>query len=216
MEIKNYLKPYKIQLGSSQSEHLPVLQIVGPFYDRSTALVEPVIFVDKGAEFRIGNIGISVGDGDSTSLQLDQKLNPQKDLSDLAFVLENISDEFTQIELLGFLGGRHDHQLMNWAEVHRFLNFNLKNPTLVRFDKKIFVVSRGMWKLNIHGLFSLFSFETNEITLSGACDYPLLPDKKFKALSSMGLSNVGRGEINITVTSPLFIFTESSVLLSVS
>lgn len=208
MEIKKYLEPFKAISNSCR------LQIIGPFFDLSSPLQDPVIFVDGGAQFRSGTMGLSVGDGDSTTISMDQKLNAEKDFSDLSFVLENISDEFTKIDLLGFLGHRNDHQLMNWAEVHRFLKVKTIKQAFVRFDNKIVVVACGSWKVNIHGIFSLFSFEPNKISLSGPCDYPIHAEDNFKPLSSQGLSNVGHGEISLTVTSPLFIFSDSLLLLS--
>ena len=208
MRINDYLNSL-----NAKSDSL-FLQIVGPFFDESVALKEPVIFVDGGVQYRKRNIGFSVGDGDSSSVPLDQKLNAEKDFSDLSFVLKRIPENLQKIYLLGFLGHRQDHQLMNLAEVHRFLKTKVNVPTRAQFDQSLFAVSKGNWKFDIHGIFSLFSFEEITLSLSGACKYRLGPNEKFQQLSSQGLSNVGHGEIQLTVTSPLFIFAQAPLLLS--
>lgn len=208
MNISQYLELWARQMSHGK------IQIVGPFFDESSKLQEPLIFVDAGVRFRIGAIGFSAGDGDSTSIPMDEELNPTKDFSDLSFVLKNLPQHFCDIQLLGFLGHRNDHQLMNWAEAHRVLKSRTVQPTKIQFDQSVFAVSQGNWKLNIHGLFSLFSFEETELILNGACEYLVTAGQKFQPRSSQGLSNVGHGDIQMKVSEPIFIFTESPLLLS--
>ena len=69
-----------------------VLTLTGPLYcDKETEIgfTEPVIFVDGGTQWRLGEEGIAVGDGDSSQFKMDILLNPDKDFSDLAFALES-------------------------------------------------------------------------------------------------------------------------------
>ena len=199
MSLKKYLQNF------SASD----LQIIGPFFDESTMAVdvlkEPVVYVDAGVRFQIAVRGFSVGDGDSSRVPLDEKLETKKNFSDLAFVLQNIPSHFSEIHVLGFLGHRKDHEIMNLAEVHEFLK---KASTWVQvyLDKKIKVLSAGTWNFVIHGNFSLFAFEEISLQLSGACDFPIFPPQSFSARSSHGLSNQGRGEIKIICNNPLFLY----------
>lgn len=187
---------------------------MGPFFSSPEQLIEPVIFVDAGVKYRDGVVGFSVGDGDSSTVPMDQKLSPKKNYSDLAFVLKQAPEGIKKLNLLGFLGHRLDHQLMNWAEVHRYLKKQKNQQVVCQFDQSIYAVSEGSWQLTINGLFSLFSFSEIKISLTGACDFPVLKTDNFTPLSSHGLSNNGHGEIQLINTEPLFIFTESKLLIS--
>lgn len=192
LNLKKYLEEF---------ENNNALSIVGPFYDKYYNFSEPVVFVDRGVEFKNESSGFSVGDGDSTNKNLNELLNPEKNFSDLSYVLVNIPNNFKEINLLGFLGGRRDHELINFAECHQFLKS--KTQTKVIFENKVLALSRGDWSLDIKGLFSVFLFEKAEISLNGKCKYP---SNKLKELSSHGLSNVGNGEIQFKSSSPFFIF----------
>src|SRR3982750_1407403 len=108
------------ELGS-QSQ----ISVVGPMLNRVFTPSAPTIFVDGGTQFRpVGEknnpIRISVGDGDSGGINLDVLLPKEKDYSDLAFVLSNLPPTVRHVELIGFLGGRRDHELFNFGEVHKF------------------------------------------------------------------------------------------------
>lgn len=107
--------------------------------------------------------------------------------------------------MLGFLGGRKDHELINFAEAHSYLK-NINNSTAVHFDKSISAYSQGKWTININGTFSLFAFEPLRLQVSGECEYLISKDIDFKHLSSHGLSNVGNGEVAITCDGPIFLF----------
>jgi len=164
-----------------------------------------VVFVDRGVFFRKQQEGVSVGDGDSAGQKLQHQLEPNKDLSDLAFVLENIPDHFERLVLLGFLGERRDHELMNLAEAHRCLKRSGRSRTLL-FDDSVQALSKGQWSLQIQGTFSVFAFEPVEFSLQGDCRFPLQPPNAFRALSSHGLSNQGFGTVKIETSGPLFLF----------
>lgn len=197
MSLQNYFKKF------SSSE----VQIVGPFFDvdNQNLLKDPIIYVDAGVHFRTQAQGFSVGDGDSSEIAMDEKLNTKKSYSDLAFVLQHIPRQFSKIQLLGFLGHRKDHELINFAEVHKFLKKSF-NTVQIHFDKKIKVLSKGTWDLVIHGSFSIFAFEEIDLQVSGDCDCQVLAGEVFSALSSQGLSNQGYGEVKIICNQPLFIF----------
>ncbi|MFN8791461.1 MAG: hypothetical protein ACK5Y2_08410 [Bdellovibrionales bacterium] len=188
--------------GTSGSQ---TLWIVGPFYNERSHYSEPVVFVDRGVFFRKHQEGVSVGDGDSAGQKLQHQLESTKDLSDLAFVLENIPDHFERLILLGFLGARRDHELMNLAEAHRCLKRSSRSRTVL-FDQSVQALSKGKWSLQIQGTFSIFAFEPVELFLLGDCRFPLQPPSQLRALSSHGLSNQGFGTVKIETSGPLFLF----------
>ena len=174
MLLKNYLQNF----SSS------VLQIIGPFFDESfdteSVLKDPVIYVDAGVHFRKIIQGFAVGDGDSSRLPMDEKLKTKKNFSDLSYVLQNIPSHFSEIQVLGFLGHRKDHEIMNFAEIHEFLKKTTTNVQ-VNLDKKIKVLSKGTWDFVIHGSFSIFAWEEINLQLSGACEYQVFPLQPFSA-----------------------------------
>ncbi len=194
MNIKKYL----VQFPQTNE-----LNIVGPLYEKPENLKGPIIFVDGGAGARIQEEGFSVGDGDSFIGELDEVLPKEKDFSDLAFVLRNIPSYVNELKLFGFLSGRRDHELVNFAEIHSFLK-NCPTPTKVYFDKDVIAFSKGTWNVEVDGIFTLFAFEEIEVKLSGDCKYPIA--KKLKPLSSEGLSNIGTGKITFINNAPLFLF----------
>ena len=167
-------------------------------------LSEPVIYVDGGSKHKKGSLGITVGDGDSSSHAIDIKLNNKKDFSDLSYVLNHILDEVTEVNMHGFLGGRRDHELINYAEAHQFLK-QRKIKAKVNFEEKVLAFSKGSWVAEINGVFSVFMFEQGQVSISGECDYKT---QNLTALSSHGLSNVGSGEVLIESDVPIFIFLD--------
>jgi thiamine pyrophosphokinase len=195
MTIKDYLSKY-----SSDTK----LNILGPLAQQlPPSLLEPMIYIDGGAFLRKRDEGFVVGDGDSFSGVLDELLPTKKDYSDLSYVLSNIPNQFERLNLYGFLGGRRDHELINYGEVHTFLKKRI-DSTEVRFDLEIIAFSAGEWTVFIDGVFSLFVFENVEIELSGQCEYTI--SEMLKPLSSEGLSNIGFGQIKIKCNSPIFFF----------
>ncbi len=198
MTIESYLSNFK----NSQR-----ITLVGPFFDNGLDVEEPVIFVDSGAQFRKESQGISVGDGDSFDEPMDILLNPNKDYSDLAFALKNIPDNYQEIGLAGFLGGRRDHELFNIGEAHHFLGTR-KSPTKIQFDNAITGYSSGQWKFDRNGGFSILTVETALVELTGDCLYTCPQKTTFAPLVSLGLSNVGSGTIYMLCDGPVFILFE--------
>ena len=201
MTIQQYLGKYPYHKN---------ITLIGPRYEgpvRSESFVEPVLFVDGGTHFRQGKEGYSLGDGDSYQGLLDTTLAQQKDFSDLAFALHSLSPNFTSLALLGFLGGRRDHELFNFGEVHHFVR--QRSPgTKVRFDQEVMVFSAGEWTFPLHGLFSLATLETTSFSMFGECEYPVLQATELKPLGSLGLSNFGQGLVTIRCSGPMLLFTK--------
>ena len=189
--LEEYLEPFHTHLN-----------IIGPLYRGHMVFKDPVIFVDGGSQHK-KNCGFSVGDNDSYAGSLDLVLPKSKDYSDLAFVLGRIPEKFQLISLWGFLGGRADHEIINLGETCQSLKS--KNQTQILFDDKVICISPGDWKFKLEGLFSLFSFTDNQISLSGECRYKL-QNSNLKAHSSQGLSNIAQGEIFIQNAHPLCLY----------
>jgi thiamine pyrophosphokinase len=161
----------------------------------------PNVFVDGGTKWKGDHSGFTIGDGDSYPFKLDQKLNEDKDFSDLKFVLDHIPSHYKQLNLIGFLGGRKDHEISNLFEVHNFLS--TREKTVVYFDNQIIAKSQGYWETEILGAFSVFCFSKNNLKINGDCKFST--SKHLRPLSSHGISNLGNGKVNITSDSPFFI-----------
>jgi thiamine pyrophosphokinase len=172
---------------------------------------EPVIFVDGGARYRVANEGLAVGDGDSYNLitgakPLDVLLPHAKDYSDFAFVLRSLPDRIQNVQTFGFMGGRNDHQLINFGEAHHFLR--LRKDTTIIFDHEVWGLSPGVWRPRIQGIFSTVNFVACEMRIEGLCDYQIKEMTKLQPVTSRGLSNMAHGQIEIECSAPVFIFTE--------
>ena len=194
----------------SQHSKNTVLTLAGPLrpdVDITTALTEPVIFVDGGAQSRLGREGIAVGDGDSAECDMDIMLNPDKDFSDLAFTLTQIPVQYATLHLVGFLGGRRDHELFNLGEVYRFLK---ARPGIgqATFDKNISGYAAGQWEIERQGGFSLAVLEDTNLTLTGNVRYSCSQPTRFGALDSLGLSNIGSGTIYVDCDAPVYVLLE--------
>jgi thiamine pyrophosphokinase len=194
--IKEYLDVMK-----SSNE----IALIGPLHNGDIITETAKIFVDGGSQFRNNNEGVSVGDNDSSVIPLDIVLNTKKDFSDLGYTLEHITENFEFINLYGFLGGRRDHELINYAEVGRFLE-SRSVETIVCFENKVKAFSSGKWEFKLEGTFSLFAFKPCNIKIIGACEYQIPELSPFSELSSFGLSNEASGAVTITSDGPIFIF----------
>ncbi len=184
------------------------ISIIGPLY-RSGPMQEPIFFIDGGSNHRINNAGLSVGDGDSSELPMDIPLSTDKDYSDLAYALSSIPSHFSKVYLYGFLGERRDHELFNLGAAYRFLE-NRSQPSTIHFEKEIIGYSPGTWDFHRNGLFSILSLKDTWLTLRGKCRYRCENRTKFHVLDSLGLSNVGHGEIYLHNESPVFVIYENT------
>jgi thiamine pyrophosphokinase len=173
----------------------------------------PLICVDGGAHFS-KNAEIWVGDKDSFNGEIYSKhvfrFSVQKDKSDLALTLDLFGDLLPRIlHLWGFLGGRKDHEIFNLGEA---LNFLEKTPeSQIKFydqnGKMAFhLISKGIWRLNHNGLFSIGCLRTVELKVTGKCEYPIHGRIPILPFSSHGLSNVAQGDFEIDSSGPVFIY----------
>ena len=196
---------------SKMAVGLQKIAIVGPFFRRKYLVKCPLyVLVDKGADFHKEikdlereSIFFKLGDGDSYEGMLDIRLSRNKDFSDLKFALDILPSSVKTLHLLGFVGGRLDHQLFCLGEVHHFLVS--KKNTRVLFDDHLFAFSSGRVEQEVFGSFSLAVFSPTKISLNGKCRFSL--EKSTVApLSSLCLGNWGDGLIVIESNGPFFLF----------
>lgn len=146
-----------------------------------------------------------IGDKDSFNelknhhdIEFDLELPPQKDESDLAFALRLLSPKVRNMTLLGFSGGRFDHELSNLGVLDDFLNYaHSESPIEITIDQSLKIFGPGKKTIQYHGIFSLFSFKTQLLTIEGDIEYPVTEKTTFKTLHSHGLSNKAHGEVII-------------------
>jgi thiamine pyrophosphokinase len=152
---------------------------------------------------------VLIGDGDSCQAGFDQTLfdlllPTNKDRSDLAYALSLLPENLQNLELLGFGGGRFDHQLVVLGELYSFLKTHLQCH--LKLGHEILGLPKGTHHLELSGQFSVLALETLCLTLKGDVEYPT-DQLTLSAFSSHGLSNVASGELRIESNQPLFIYS---------
>ncbi|MCB0411769.1 MAG: hypothetical protein KDD22_04545 [Bdellovibrionales bacterium] len=184
-----------------------LLRLVGPLATSSFPLDNPIIYVDGGLIHRSqeAHIYTSLGDGDSSPLKPELLFPSHKDSSDLKLALDLIPGGIKEVVLHGFLGGRRDHEWINFGVVHRFLKGRNNSCRVVWETPNIVSVSKGKWPFEFKGTFSLICFEDTLLNLQGKVEYEYTEIEKFPALSSRGLSNVSQGEFFVQSEGPFMV-----------
>lgn len=136
---------------------------------------------------------------------MDVALNANKSFSDFAFALRALPQSIRQVHATGFLGGRKDHELANFGEIHDFLKSRLNDAT-VFVDDQIRGFSSGSHEFIWNGPFSLLALESCEVILTGACKYQISQKTRVMPLSSFTISNEGFGKVSLETTGPIFSF----------
>lgn len=172
-----------------------------------------ILYIDGGAKHihhpslqEKRSHALIIGDKDSykelnvhPEIEFDLQLPTQKDESDLSFALKLLSPRVRNMTLLGFSGGRFDHELSNLGVLDDFLNYALSDsPIEITIDQSIKIFGAGKNTIHYHGTFSVFSFKPQLLTIEGEVDYPVTQKTPFKTLHSLGLSNMARGEVTIS------------------
>ncbi len=200
---------------------LPGVKFVGPL-----ALSQPIqpnlekwpcFYIDGGLDFKglyPSTRSLSLGDGDSAKSRpraLDVRYPEDKDKSDFALALELIEELPLPIKLLGFTGGRREHE---WAIVGESMSFlKVSNCPIIYWDNHSAFLPAGTHQITGKGRFSLFTLENKGIRLTGKVKFPVDPPRPFEALSSLGLSNVASGKFEVTALGPILIsWAEGSAL----
>lgn len=172
----------------------------------------PILAVDGGAHF-VSNLDIWVGDADSYKETIktphQYRHPPAKDSSDLALALDLFKDYGPyKFHFWGFLGARKDHELFNLGEALHFLEDHPESQILFygkNGEISFHLVGSGDWKFSRSGLFSLGTLKKTKVKLIGNCTYPISQTSNLLPLSSLGLSNVGAGEMILKTEGPVFI-----------
>lgn len=152
-----------------------------------------------------------IGDGDScakeTRAEFDFLCDPEKSQSDLSLVLENLPATVKELTLLGFRGGRLDHELFNLGELSFWLAKGEGRSLTHEDDLQGF--SAGEWSFDFTGLFSLITLADTVFTLEGAIRYPM-KNQTVAPLQSLTLSNQAYGGFKLLATGPFFLFRDLS------
>jgi thiamine pyrophosphokinase len=173
----------------------------------------PIIAVDGGAHFH-SKLDIWVGDADSYEKEVVAghiyRHPVEKDQSDLALALSLFKEpRHFKFHFWGFLGGRKDHELFNLGEALTFLDEQLECQIMFYDEngKILFhVLGSGHWKFSYDGLFSLGTLKKTMVRLRGECAYPIEKYQLLNPLSSLGLSNIGKGEMILENDGPVFLY----------
>lgn len=201
------VKPDKLTNIHSFLDNDKTLWAVGPmeyFFDFSGNTITKVIFVDGGDKHKplFPEIGsITIGDGDSSKVVPDL-FKAKQTQSDLSFLLENLPTTIEKIHLLGFLGGRRDHELLNLGAA---FHLGQSRQCIIHFDHNVSVYPAGQFSIDYEGIFSLLSFEDMNCEIFGQVDYPLKKTCLSK-VSCLGLSNVAKGNFTISCDQSFLIF----------
>lgn len=200
-----------IKVFKQQIKAFKTLTLVGPITPKPVSSIKkfPQILVDGGTSFKAKHsLHFSVGDGDSFQKKLDLTLPREKDFSDLQFALTLIPKKIKTVHFLGFLGGRKDHELINYGEIAYFLK-KRKNTQCHLWQNaklKTLFLSQGVHEFDYTGIFSIVSFfPSSKVSIQGNCEYPLKKETTIKPFSSHGLSNLGFGKIKIKTTEPVMV-----------
>lgn len=179
----------------------------------ATMSEHPLLCVDGGAQFTKSS-DVWIGDKDSFKGDINSKhtfhYSAHKDKSDLSLAFDLIQSHSSKtLHLWGFLGGRKDHEIFNLGEALRFLD---KQPeSLIKFYDhqgriNFLLMSKGIWRISHHGLFSIGCLRELELKVTGDCAYPLLDRSIIQPFSSHGLSNLANGTMEIDTSGPIFIY----------
>jgi thiamine pyrophosphokinase len=189
--------------------------LVGPMLTKEESKLisdGPLLLVDGGLEkaskhgILIGKSYFSVGDGDSSKLEMDELLDTDKDYSDLAYGLNFLPEKIKSIELFGFLGGRIDHQFINFGEIHKYLS-KKDIQISANFSHEVLVLTKGTWNiLPKNETFSLMAFDHPSIKVTGKVAYEVPKETQMGPFSSQFLSNKALGLFQVTCTGPVFLY----------
>lgn len=168
------------------------------------------VAVDGGIGYALKPV-LWAGDGDSSPSGTPVAFKDSQNETDLRFCLNGVRGwKWRELHLFGFLGGRRDHELANFGEIHAELKSRANFTSAVFYDDRLEAAARffrgGAHRVNISGAFSLLALEAAVADISGDCDYAAA-GAALPLLSGRGISNKGRGMVDISCTAPFMIIT---------
>ena len=164
----------------------------------------PIVAVDGGVNHLDGQECFSIGDGDSSNAIMTLSYPSLKDESDLNLALKYLEKYTLNIHAYGFLGLRRDHE---WINLGEFTAHVERTNSLILLEERTLILPKGIYEIEIHGIFSLLSLYENQISLSGECAFGKNETFELRPLSSRGLSNSGSGIIKVKATRAFIIYT---------
>ncbi len=199
---------------TSRSNEVAKWTLVGPMGPNVPSHLEDfkVLAVDGGASYT-SKIDVWVGDSDSylglPPAPIIHYLQKEKSKSDLGHALELVADHSKlELHLWGFLGGRRDHEMINFGEIllfsnkKEFLQAFFYGPT-GKIEAKI--CSQGQWNFEFRGTFSIVTVELSTLIITGECKYTLEEPTPLQPFSSLALSNEAKGSFQIFSNKPFII-----------
>lgn len=192
----------KLPLPLSDMNEWLIVGPMGPEIPKSLTHL-PTMAIDGGAEY-CTQIDAWVGDGDSCKTRIVcaniYQFSPNKNLSDFALGLSLFKSHPIKIHLWGLIGGRTDHELINYGEALHYLE-SAPGTELIFYNQlgnvHALCLGKGERETEINGTFSLISSKMIKIQLTGDCNYQLVKETELLPFSSLGLSNVAQGFVNI-------------------
>lgn len=167
----------------------------------------PQIAIDGGIRHATNPV-LWAGDGDSGAQpkNIPAFVKTNQDETDLRFCLHGIHNwRWRALHLFGFLGGRRDHELANFGEVHAHMKArrNFERAVFYGADNApaVYVFAEGEHALEVTGRFSVLALEPLEISISGDCAYAA-ENLALEPLSGRGVSNTGTGLVRFRAGAP--------------
>lgn len=192
--MESYLKGFK-------SDNL---YLIGPFA-QNAKYQEPVLFIDAGVKYRKKAMGISIGDGDSSSpQQMDILLPERKNESDLEAAFRLLPQFYKHYFMQGFLGGRRDQE---WLSIFSGFEYFQQHQisACAHFDSEVLLLSNAKHCMEHQGVFSILCLgKQDHLRVHGEVEYAIY--NNLKSFSSHGLSNIAYGKVNIEVQGQILIF----------
>jgi len=187
------------------------LALIGPVRTQPLPSLDmPQLAIDGGSRFAVCPL-LWAGDGDSgqapTGVPAFNKLS--QDMTDLRFCLDHIHNwRWKELHLFGFLGGRRDHELANFGEIHAGMKARASFMKAAFYNEdnlaSVLFLNTGTHTLELHGTFSTLVLEPASITISGDCHYSR-EKVSLHPFSGEGISNEASGTVSISSNAPLMI-----------
>lgn len=181
-----------------------IIALYGPM-DTSFDFNGPTIYIDGGVKHKNINHSpiLSVGDGDSSLSDMDIKLNTEKEISDLEFVLQYLPLELECLHSYGFMGGEKDQEIHNLFAFYKLMNSRDSLRSINLDSHRYF--PKGAHEIEVHGEFSLLTFEDTVMKVSGDVKYRC-NDTCVTPFSSRALGNQGFGKVSIQCNNPILLY----------
>ena len=183
-----------------------------PLHDVPGLKDVPQLAVDGGDRFAVNPV-LWAGDGDSgqAPTSIPAFIKHDQNITDFRFCLNGIRDwRWRELHLFGFLGGRRDHELANFGEIHVEMKARAPFSKAVLYGEnnlpQMYFFQAGEHAARLQGVFSVLVLEPAEITIAGECLYPA-GKISLQPFSGKGISNEASGIVKISSSGPFMLLT---------